>query len=123
MGGMVTILKVREGMTSYEDPGWYRNPEGTVASSASKEDLMKDLGKVPKVGKNPDEANHTIITGNKSINLTERFFQSCIRLFKLSRGLSPNGCMMLLYHLTRIWQHTSASGGSNAQPVCLERFD
>ena len=31
MGGMFTILKVRDGITSYEDPGWYRNPPGTVA--------------------------------------------------------------------------------------------
>ncbi|MEO8876034.1 MAG: copper oxidase, partial [Polyangiaceae bacterium] len=31
MGGMFTILKVREGITSYEDPGWYKPPPGTVA--------------------------------------------------------------------------------------------
>ena len=32
MGGMFTILKVREGLASYDDPGWYQNPPGTVAS-------------------------------------------------------------------------------------------
>jgi FtsP/CotA-like multicopper oxidase with cupredoxin domain len=32
MGGMFTVLKVREGITSYEDPGWYKHPPGTVAS-------------------------------------------------------------------------------------------
>jgi hypothetical protein len=32
MGGMFTILKVRDGLTSYEDPGWYQNPAGTVAA-------------------------------------------------------------------------------------------
>ncbi|MFL6292388.1 MAG: multicopper oxidase family protein [Thermoanaerobaculia bacterium] len=33
MGGMFTILKVREGLQSYdEDPGWYQHPAGTVAS-------------------------------------------------------------------------------------------
>ena len=32
MGGMFTILKVREGITSYQDPGWYPHPPGTVAS-------------------------------------------------------------------------------------------
>ena len=26
MGGMFTILKVRDGLTSYDDPGWYENP-------------------------------------------------------------------------------------------------
>ena len=31
MGGMFTILKVRDGITSYEDPGWYRHPNGSVA--------------------------------------------------------------------------------------------
>lgn len=30
MGGMFTVLKVRAGITSYEDPGWYKHPEGTV---------------------------------------------------------------------------------------------
>jgi hypothetical protein len=32
MGGMFTVLKIRDGITSYEDPGWYQNPPGTVAS-------------------------------------------------------------------------------------------
>jgi FtsP/CotA-like multicopper oxidase with cupredoxin domain len=31
MGGMFTILKVREGITNYDDPGWYKHPPGTVA--------------------------------------------------------------------------------------------
>lgn len=33
LGGMFTILKVREGITSYNDPGWYKHPEGSVAES------------------------------------------------------------------------------------------
>lgn len=33
MGGMFTVLKVREGLTSYVDPGWYKHPKGTVAES------------------------------------------------------------------------------------------
>ena len=32
MGGMFTVLKIRDGITSFEDPGWYKNPDGTVAS-------------------------------------------------------------------------------------------
>ena len=32
MGGMFTVLKIRDGITSYEDPGWYKHPDGTVAS-------------------------------------------------------------------------------------------
>jgi hypothetical protein len=31
MGGMFTVLKVRDGIASYEDPGWYAHPPGTVA--------------------------------------------------------------------------------------------
>ena len=31
MGGMFTVLKIRDGITSYEDPGHYKNPEGTRA--------------------------------------------------------------------------------------------
>jgi len=32
MGGMFTVVKIREGLESYDDPGWYRYPEGTVAA-------------------------------------------------------------------------------------------
>ena len=32
MGGMFTILKVRDQLKEGEDPGWYPNPPGTVAS-------------------------------------------------------------------------------------------
>ncbi len=31
MGGMFTVLKVRDDITTYEDPGWYSHPEGTTA--------------------------------------------------------------------------------------------
>lgn len=31
MGGMFTVLKVREGIANYNDPGWYKNPPGTIA--------------------------------------------------------------------------------------------
>jgi hypothetical protein len=31
MGGMFTIVKVREGLSSYADPGWYTYPPGTQA--------------------------------------------------------------------------------------------
>jgi len=42
MGGMFTILKVREGITSYEDPGWYKHPTGTVARPAEASRLRTD---------------------------------------------------------------------------------
>ena len=31
MGGMFTVLKVRDELASFDDPGWYRAPAGTVA--------------------------------------------------------------------------------------------
>ena len=33
MGGMFTVVKVREGIArnDYKDPGWYQHPVGTVA--------------------------------------------------------------------------------------------
>ena len=33
MGGMFTVVKVREGLAAgdYKDPGWYQHPQGTVA--------------------------------------------------------------------------------------------
>ena len=32
MGGMFTVVKVRDKLRSYDiDPGWYTHPQGTVA--------------------------------------------------------------------------------------------
>lgn len=45
MGGMFTILKVRDNLTSYDDPSWYENPPGTLAGLASQEEIERDLGR------------------------------------------------------------------------------
>ena len=42
MGGMFTILKVRPVLTTYDDPGWYQHPPGTLVGPASPEDLTRD---------------------------------------------------------------------------------
>lgn len=43
MGGLLTVLKVRERLDRYDrDPGWYRHPAGTVARLASREELRRD---------------------------------------------------------------------------------
>jgi len=48
MGGMFTNLKVREHLEAYDkDPGWYENPPGTLASLASNDELVRDLGQIP----------------------------------------------------------------------------
>lgn len=44
MGGMFTNLKVRDRLSSYEDPGWYEAPEGTVADVADEAEMKRDLG-------------------------------------------------------------------------------
>jgi hypothetical protein len=43
MGGLFTIIKVRDRLKSYdEDPGWYQHPPGTVALEATEADLARD---------------------------------------------------------------------------------
>jgi hypothetical protein len=42
MGGMFTILKIRRELASYQDPGWYDHPSGTLADTASADELRKD---------------------------------------------------------------------------------
>jgi manganese oxidase len=46
MGGMFTIVKVRDRLDSAADPGWYAHPKGTVASEASADELARDGIKV-----------------------------------------------------------------------------
>ena len=62
MGGMFTIVKVRENLTSYDDPGWYENPPGTLASLASNDELQRDLGKIPEA--KPMDNNMKMDGGN-----------------------------------------------------------
>jgi manganese oxidase len=62
MGGLFTIVKVRENLTSYDDPGWYENPPGTLASLASNDELQRDLGKIPEA--KPMDNNLNMDHGN-----------------------------------------------------------
>jgi FtsP/CotA-like multicopper oxidase with cupredoxin domain len=41
-GGMFTLLKVRDKLKSYADPGWYKHPPGTVVSAALPDELRRD---------------------------------------------------------------------------------
>jgi hypothetical protein len=60
MGGMFTVLKVRNGLTSYKDPGWYEAPAGTLASKATSVALSRDGIDIESRGEavsgNPDGA-------------------------------------------------------------------
>jgi hypothetical protein len=42
MGGMFTLVKVRQELTGYDDPGNYSFPAGTVAAPATAEELHRD---------------------------------------------------------------------------------
>ena len=42
MGGMFTLLKVRDEIQDYRDPGWYDYPEGSVATVADQEQMKQD---------------------------------------------------------------------------------
>jgi FtsP/CotA-like multicopper oxidase with cupredoxin domain len=42
MGGMFTLLKIRERLEGTSDPGWYDHPKGTVAEAATADQLARD---------------------------------------------------------------------------------
>ena len=42
MGGMFTLLKVRDGATGDADPGWYQQPTGTAVRAATAAELARD---------------------------------------------------------------------------------
>lgn len=42
LGGMFTVLKVREGITSYTDPGWYTKPAGQTVSWFSQAESKRE---------------------------------------------------------------------------------
>lgn len=43
MGGMFTVFKVRNNLTSYVDPGWYQHPLGTVAEPVNIDTVPQDI--------------------------------------------------------------------------------
>jgi hypothetical protein len=42
MGGMFTVLKVRDRLSGDADPGWYRQPQGSAARPARDAELERD---------------------------------------------------------------------------------
>ena len=58
MSGMFTLLKVREELTGYDDPGWYRHPPGTVSDAASVDELERDGVSVRAAGEPSERDGH-----------------------------------------------------------------
>jgi len=59
MGGMFTVLKVREHIENYDkDPGWFEKPPGSLATNASEEEMKRDLGIVPSMEHDKADAQH-----------------------------------------------------------------
>ena len=59
MGGLFTMMKVRDQVRSYdEDPGWYKHPPGTVAIKATDEELRRDGISVSNVRASESQERH-----------------------------------------------------------------
>ena len=72
MGGMLTVFKVRENLTSYADPGWYQAPAGTVAQAATKQELERDgitVGSSAQQRPSAGEAPMTNMPGMKHMDM------------------------------------------------------
>jgi FtsP/CotA-like multicopper oxidase with cupredoxin domain len=82
MGGMVTMLKVRAGITSYEDPGWYRGPDDTVARRATAQELSADG--IPPASPSPPQTLH------ETASTIPRYFRTANaqQLKEVSRSLA-----------------------------------
>jgi manganese oxidase len=72
MGGMFTVLKVREELPSYDDPGWYENPSGTLAFQATEDELRENEIILPKAERKKEGREkvytcpmHLEVTSNK----------------------------------------------------------
>ena len=55
MGGMFTIVKVRDEIDDDEAPGWYEHPQDTVARPATEEELARDGIEIPESPNEIDE--------------------------------------------------------------------
>jgi hypothetical protein len=66
MGGMFTVVKVREGLAAndYKDPGWYKHPEGTVAYEYKGEMSAEPVRKTDRV--TPDAADVRVVKPDAS---------------------------------------------------------
>jgi manganese oxidase len=59
MGGMATVLKVREHAPGYDDPGHYRFPEGSRARKATPKEMSRDRIALPGPMSRPEAGRHS----------------------------------------------------------------
>ncbi len=85
MGGMFTIFKVRDNLTSYTDPGWYQHPPGTVAESIHAKDNMDSSMQGMKMQNNMNREK-------QSMNMTKVKPKPCKmnRMQNDMNSMSPN---------------------------------
>jgi hypothetical protein len=67
MGGMFTVVKIREGLdrNDYKDPGWFKHPEGTVAHIWSGE--LGKADEAPAAVINPNDTELQVIKPSGSM--------------------------------------------------------
>jgi len=68
MGGMFTVVKVREGLASgdYKDPGWYKHPEGTVAYEVASAAVPAATRRTPAASEKPKMEMNVVKPGSNS---------------------------------------------------------
>ena len=67
MGGMFTVVKVREGLArgDYKDPGWYKHPEGSVAYEVASADVPPSPRNAPAASGKPKIEMNVVKPGAK----------------------------------------------------------
>jgi FtsP/CotA-like multicopper oxidase with cupredoxin domain len=77
MGGMFTIMKIRENLRSYdEDPGWYDHPPGTVASPVGQMQAVNPPAFLPRhphpaLAGMPADVTHQAVKANSCASLAK----------------------------------------------------
>lgn len=72
MGGMFTIFKVRDNLTSYTDPGWYQHPPGTTAEAVDRHEMQKLQ---QHIHKQQCQADHPMLNSQHNLNNVSWFTQ------------------------------------------------
>ncbi|HVK55728.1 MAG TPA: copper oxidase [Burkholderiales bacterium] len=68
MGGMFTVVKVRDGIgrNDYKDPGWYKHPPGSVAYEwTGSQQEIPSSGKAPGASSAPAKSGETVLKVRK----------------------------------------------------------